>query len=49
MSRQDTITKSYLSNAHIFADVFNYFLYEGQSVIDPIAAEHQPTLSKPGS
>ena len=35
MGNADTITKLYMSNNDIFADVFNFFIYDGSPVIDP--------------
>lgn len=33
MSEKDTVTKKYMSNATVFADIFNFFLYDGKQVI----------------
>jgi len=33
--KADTITKDYVKNANIFADIFNYYIYGGQQVILP--------------
>lgn len=35
MGRKDTITKQYLARPDIFADAFNYYLFEGRPVIRP--------------
>ena len=35
MGRKDTLTKEYMSQNDIFADVFNYLLYHGNPVIQP--------------
>ena len=35
MGNKDTITKDYINDPYIFADAFNYFLYNGESVILP--------------
>ena len=35
MSRIDTITKQYLEDSRIFADVFNYFIHDGNPIIRP--------------
>ena len=35
MGRKDTLTKEYMSQNDIFADVFNYLLYDGKPVIQP--------------
>ena len=29
MGQKDTITKDYIRNTEVFADAFNYLLYEG--------------------
>lgn len=33
--KADTITKDYISDAVIFSDIFNYFIYDGRQVIKP--------------
>ena len=33
--KADTITKDFISDAEVFADIFNYYIYEGQQVIFP--------------
>ena len=35
MGKVDRATKSYLTQSSVFADIFNFYLYEGQQVIDP--------------
>lgn len=35
MSIQDTATKQYVSEVEVFADVFNYLIYDGEQVIKP--------------
>ena len=35
MSIQDTATKQYVSEAEVFADAFNYLIYDGEQVIKP--------------
>jgi len=35
MGTKDTITKDYMADNRIFADVFNHMLYKGKKVIDP--------------
>lgn len=35
MSKQDIVTKEYMQNKDVFADVFNYWLYNGECVIEP--------------
>ena len=37
MGKTDIITKDYVRDGHIFADVFNKLIYEGRNVIDPKA------------
>ncbi|MCI8637592.1 MAG: hypothetical protein HFG41_00165 [Coprococcus sp.] len=33
--KADTITKDYISDTDVFADIFNYYIYGGQQVILP--------------
>ena len=35
MGKLDTITKNYMSNSTVFADAFNFLVYNGKQVIDP--------------
>lgn len=35
MGQKDTITKDYMKDNAVFADVFNHLMYEGESVIKP--------------
>lgn len=35
MGKADTVTKAYMSKSNIFADAFNYLIYDGASVVDP--------------
>lgn len=35
MGKKDTVTKEYIRNPEIFADVFNKFLYNGRQIINP--------------
>ena len=35
MGTKDTITKDYMADNRVFADVFNHMLYKGEKVIDP--------------
>ena len=35
MGRLDTCTKDYVEDNNVFADIFNYFLYEGEQRIRP--------------
>lgn len=56
MGTKDTITKDYMADNRIFADVFNHMLYKGKNVIDPdtlhpldttaLAAPTDPALQK---
>ena len=33
--KADTVTKDFLSDAQVFADIFNYYIYGGEQVILP--------------
>lgn len=35
MGKVDTVTKAYMRKNNIFADAFNYLIYEGKPVVDP--------------
>ena len=35
MGRRDIITKEYMEDTEVFADVFNHMIYKGEKVIDP--------------
>ena len=35
MGRKDIITKEYMEDTEVFADVFNHMTYQGEKVIDP--------------
>ncbi len=35
MAAKDIVTKEYMKDAAVFADAFNYFLFDGQQVIEP--------------
>lgn len=35
MGMADTVTKAYMRKNNIFADAFNYLIYEGKPVVDP--------------
>lgn len=41
MGRKDTITKQYLARPDVFADAFNYYLFEGNPVIHPYDLKEQ--------
>lgn len=35
MGKVDTVTKAYMRKNNIFADAFNYLIYEGKTVVEP--------------
>ena len=35
MGKEDTATKAYMSQNRVFADIFNFYLYQGEQVIVP--------------
>lgn len=35
MGEIDAVTKNYIADVDIFADIFNYFIYDGKQVIQP--------------
>lgn len=35
MAEKDSITKKYMQKNEVFADVFNFYLYDGEQVIKP--------------
>ena len=37
MGQKDTVTKDYIRNAEVFADAFNYLLYEGEKIITELS------------
>jgi hypothetical protein len=39
--KTDTITKDYISDAAVFADVFNYYIHDGKQVIKPEQLEER--------
>lgn len=39
--KADTVTKDFISDAHIFADIFNYYIYGGEQVILPEQLEER--------
>ena len=46
MGRKDNVSKEYLSKSEYFADAFNYYLYDGERVIDPDdLKEREPSVS----
>ena len=34
MGKVDTVTKAYMRKNNIFADAFNYLIYEGKTVVE---------------
>lgn len=45
MGKQDSLAKKYMSDNEKFADVFNYYLYNGKQVIKPESL-HEESISK---
>lgn len=43
MGLKDTVTTKYMGQNRIFADVFNYYIYGGEQVIDPDSLEELDT------
>ena len=43
MSKKDTISKAFLADNHRFADLCNYYLFDGKQVIDPDELTEQDT------
>ena len=41
MRKEDSVTKEYMKQNTIFADAFNFFLYGGKQVIDPVRLRPQ--------
>ena len=35
MGQADIVTKEYMREPHVFADAFNFLLYDGRKVIKP--------------
>lgn len=35
MGAVDTVTKAYMKENTVFADAFNYLIYDGEAVVDP--------------
>ena len=35
MGKVDTVTKAYMRKNNIFADAFNYLIYDGKPVVNP--------------
>ena len=45
MGRKDTITKDYMADNSVFADVFNHMIYQGEPVIDPKKLHERDTTA----
>lgn len=45
MGRKDIITKEYMEDTEVFADVFNHMIYQGEKVIDPKNLKELDTAS----
>ena len=45
MGTKDTITKDYMADNRVFADVFNHMLYKGEKIIDPDALQPLDTTA----
>ncbi len=45
MGRKDIITKEYMEDTVVFADVFNHMIYQGEKVIDPKNLKELDTAS----
>ena len=46
MGKKDILTKNYLSRPEIFADAFNYYLFDGKRVIKPEDLEEQDPMEQ---
>lgn len=42
--KKDTVTKDYMSDAAVFADAFNYYIYGGEQVIQPEQLTERDTV-----
>lgn len=45
MAEKDAITKAYMQNNTVFADAFNYLMYDGKQVIDPDSLKPMDTTA----
>lgn len=45
MGKVDSVTKAYMQNNAVFADIFNQFIYDGQQVIQPDCLSELDTTS----
>ena len=43
MGKADIVTKEYMRKPHVFADAFNYYLYDGRQVIKPSELKEMDT------
>lgn len=43
LAAKDTVTKVYIKDAGVFADAFNYLIFEGDPVIDPLKLHKMDT------
>lgn len=43
MGVKKTVTAKYMSQKHIFADLLNYYIYDGRQAIDPDSLEELDT------
>ena len=48
MGRKDIITKEYMEDTEVFADVFNHMIYKGEKVIDPKNLKELDTVNVTG-
>ena len=49
MGVKDTVTTKYMRQIEIFADIFNFYIYDGKQVIDPASLEELDTRELGGS
>ena len=45
MGKTDTLAKKYISNNQVFADAFNFYLYDGKQVINPDELRPMDTIA----
>ena len=43
MGLADTVTKAYVKENTVFADAFNYLIYDGKAVVDPAQLQELDT------
>lgn len=46
MSDKDTVTKEFMRDTKVFADVFNLLLYDGKQVINPSRLQEKDTAKQ---